>query len=91
MNCGKLAEYYLEYVKPNSDPTKLWSADGYFGGYVFGFHSGDNYRDIGVPGKVTSKQMSHVVGKYLQAHPEKWHLSMNQCVYDALYETWPNN
>ena len=90
LNCGDLAGFYLHYAKPNSDPTKLWLDDGYFNGYVFGFISGDNNRFFNIPNNVTAKQMAHVVGKYIQAHPEKWHLPMNQCAYDALYATWPN-
>jgi hypothetical protein len=91
MTCGWLADYYLEYAKPKGDPTRLWSKDAYFGGYVFGFTSGDDGRYFDIPLGVKAGQLAHVVGKYIQAHPEKWHLSSKRCTYDALKETWPKN
>ena len=94
VSCGKIAEMYLEYVKPYNDPTKslIFSAFfiGYVSGYIYG-DSGDKYSHFNIPDGVDNGQLAHVVGKYLQAHPEKWHLGMNQCVYDALRATWPNN
>lgn len=89
MNCGTLAEYYLEYAKPTGDRTKNFQSSGYFIGFVSGFRVGDDWRYFNVPNGVNDGQLSHVVGKWLRANPEKWHLGMNLCVYDALYATWP--
>ena len=91
-SCGELAEFYLEFAKSKSidDPASSWYKSGVFYGFVNGYRLGDNWRNFYVPGEVTHGQLGHVVGKYLQAHPEKWHLRRSQCVYDALYETWPN-
>ena len=43
-----------------------------------------------IPKGVTPEQLAHAVGKWLQAHPEKWRLPYRQCVHEALYATWPN-
>ena len=101
MNCGKLADYYLEFAKPKEgtgfmsnfigDPTRVYSKSNYFVGYVSGFRSGDRWRDFDVPEQVTDGQLAHVVGKWLRAHPEHWHHPMRNCVYQALIETWPKS
>jgi hypothetical protein len=96
LNCGDLAKYYLDVASHNGNTTTLVSAYniGYFLAFVSGYiagDSGDRYSHFDIPPQVKGGQLAHVVGKYLQAHPEKWHLGMNQCVYDALRATWPNN
>ena len=91
VSCGVLAEYYLEYAKAENDSTKDELGARYFFGYVSGFLAGDNNRWFDIPPEVNDGKLAHLVGKWLQAHPEKWHLGMNQCAFDALYATWPNN
>ena len=88
-SCEMLADFYLEYVKPYSDQTKSGFGGGYFVGYVLGFSAGDDDRFIDIPSDVHFEKQVHVVGKWIQAHPEKWNLRKNQCVYDALRENWP--
>ena len=91
VSCGVLAEYYLEYAKAENDSTKDGLGARYFFGYVSGFLAGDNNRWFDIPPEVNDGKLAHLVGKWLQAHPEKWHLPKNQCVYNALRETSPYN
>ncbi|MHC8733961.1 Rap1a/Tai family immunity protein [Arenicellales bacterium IMCC56312] len=98
INCGFLAEGYLEYARPASDATSRTKVSWYKGSFFLGFVSGYFQRDakdidssFNIPKAVTIGQVSHVVGKYIQAHPEMWHLSMSDCLFFALYETWPKS
>ena len=88
-SCGELAEYYLEYQKDLWDDDRSDFASAWIMAYVSGFVAGDNSGGrFHVPSRTTVGEMTDVVGKYIQAHPEKWNLGANQCVYDALMDTW---
>ena len=58
--------------------------------YVNGYTDGDFARNYLIPLPVSNRQVAHVVGKWIQAHPEKWHFSYVSCVHLSLLETWPN-
>ena len=92
MNCGTLAEFNTFYKDAlnNSDASEGLMA-GYFQGYTAGWASGDDGRYFKIPSGVDDAQIAHVIGKWLQAHPEKWHLAMNQCIFFALHATWPSH
>ena len=89
MNCGKLADYYLEYVKPDGDTTINWYRYGYYQGFVSGWDTGYRGPFINIPSVVTNGQVARVVGRWLRAHPEHWHRSRDWCVGTALSEAWP--
>jgi hypothetical protein len=41
-----------------------------------------------IPGHVSGRQVVIVVGKYLDAHPEKWNLRAEELIYRALDAVW---
>ena len=89
MNCGTLADFYLEYAKPKGDASRNWFKDGYFMGFVRGYVLGDAGRDYEMPHGVTAEQVSRVVGTFLSSNRQMWHLPMWDCVHRALLEAWP--
>lgn len=68
------------------DDLSDWSV-GY--GYVLGVH--DAYTNTGVcsPDSAKAGQIVTVVKRFLDAHPEVWHLSADVLVARALHEQWP--
>ena len=88
-NCGTLAEYYLDYSKPEGTQGRSWFREGYYMGFVWGYVNGDHVLNDRVPQGVSAGQLSHVVGKWLRANPEHWHRSQYYCVERAVMETWP--
>ena len=89
MNCGTLADFYLEYAKPKGDASRNWFKDGYFMGFVREYVLGDAGRDYAIPSGANARQANHVVGRWLRDNPQHWHLSEEQCVHRALSATWP--
>ncbi len=89
LNCGALADDYLEVVKQESGLPFDQLAWGFVHGYAKGFVDGDWSRDYAVPSSASVNQVVRVVGKWLRNNPDLWHLSANKCVHRALIETWP--
>jgi len=91
VNCGTLAQYYLDYVKPNNAPGKDMLSSGYYMGLVWGFLNGDSRRGYRPPNDVTISQASHVVGSWLRSNPQHWQKPHVWCVHYALKEIWPSS
>ena len=62
--------------------------NGHYMGFVMGVWNTANYYYV-TPGGITGAQMFHVVGKYLEEHPQRWHESAVILVVDALNQAFP--
>lgn len=89
VNCETLAEYYLDFAKPDNAPDKDMRSSGYYMGLVWGFLNGDSRRTYRPPNDLTVSQASHVVGSWLRSNPQHGQESHVWCVHYALKETWP--
>ena len=68
--------------------TNFWSA-GSFSGFVIGVHDSQDQREFCSPSNATVGQITAVVAKYLNAHPEQWNESAHALVRRALKEGFP--
>jgi hypothetical protein len=61
---------------------------GAYAGYIMGFLHGtmDTYK---IPARETPKQLFEVVGKYLDAHQDKWSEPPYKIVFQALSKAFP--
>jgi hypothetical protein len=67
---------------------------GIFMGYVMGVSDAmdkDTEYLLASPGKMTVGQVCSIVGKYLDNHPEEWHLSGAEIVRKALRDAFLKN
>ena len=89
--CGRLAEYYHAYANIVRDDPGNAERRAYFAGYIAGFHDGDNRTFFNIPAGTTYGQVAHVVGLWIQEHPDQWNLEGSQCVIKAIRAVWPKN
>jgi hypothetical protein len=77
----------IEAGKEDVSFTEYLQAGAYCG-YIMGFlhGTGDTYK---IPTGATPKQLFWLVGKYLDAHPEKWSDPPQKIVYEALSMAFP--
>ena len=88
--CGTLFEDWKSYKKiaedkDNRTTRDLWQGSE-FRGYIHGWVDRDT--SIKLPKGFGYKQVSYVVGKWLENHPELWHKHSADCVYKALKEAY---
>ena len=92
-NCGVLAEGYLEFKKLAQGEGEGDAFDqGIYMGYIKGYADALTSSDqpfVEIPKEVNNGEIYAVVGKWLQANPERWHRAMDYCVFTALYAAWP--
>ena len=60
-----------------------------FSGYVIGVFDATEHL-YGLPYRVTKDQVTAIVGKYLDAHPEKWSEKDSDLVIEALIQAFPH-
>ena len=84
--CGHLYDDWVEFRKPRGDNTEKVYRSTHYMGYIGGWV--DNDRLINFPAGVGYKSIYHVVGKWLENHPEMWHERSKFCVYLALEEAY---
>jgi hypothetical protein len=85
-SCVRLHTYWTEYKKDENDTTKSWYAHGFYGGYITGWADSDTL--LKFPKGASYLQYAHVVGKWLENNPEKWHLSWGSCTFLAFKEAY---
>jgi hypothetical protein len=95
-NGGTLHTYWLYYQKSNADPEAATKSDVFasslYTGYVLGVVGllWEPLEVISIPRGVNNAQIFAVVGKYLDEHPEEWHVGGGLIVFEALTTVWPN-
>jgi hypothetical protein len=62
---------------------------GMYIGYVWGVIDSCNGRMFVIPNNAKSGQLFHVVGKWLEGHPEEWHKEPQALVVRALQDAFP--
>ena len=85
-----LVETMPEYEKaergaPRTDFVKA----GYFRGYVLGVNDVFSGYVFCTPDSATISQVSAIVAKYVNTHPERWTVGASVLVTDALKEAFP--
>ena len=84
--CGYLYDDWVEYKKPDDDSTQKLYRSTHYIGYISGFVGGDTI--IKFPNNGTIVAYLHIVGKWLESHPEMWHKHQASCVFLALREAY---
>jgi len=84
-----LNEWRKEYKKPLEQSDKDHSASGLFMGYVAGICDGFNGQRFCTATGVTAAQVSDIVAKYLEEHPEIRHKAGYLLVTEALKKAFP--
>jgi hypothetical protein len=86
-SAGKVHSDWIEFKKGQNGLDHIESAWGNYLGYVMGVVDS---MDSCLP-EVKAGQLTLIVGKYLEAHPEKHHQSGNQVVMQAISQAFPCN
>jgi hypothetical protein len=89
-SCGALHGHWQDFKKIRSGELvgmQVLPSSRFYEGYVTGWVENSGLV-ITLPTDVTFDQLYAVVGKWLENHPEKWHLHRVECIYDALYDAF---
>lgn len=78
----KLLEAYNQKPNDNFDA-------GFFAGYISGVSETLNGVIWCTTGNLPYEQLLSIVGKYLDQHPEQWHMSAQYIISIALAESYP--
>jgi hypothetical protein len=86
---NKLVELWRQnQAAERHDPNTSYFQSGLFNGYVTGVIDANPFL-YDFPEGVTAGQCCAIVGRFLDAHPERWAESASQLVRDALKEAFP--
>lgn len=82
---------WLVFQKGNDVSLSDADSIGEYRGFVFGVTRVAEYglKLLDIPNSVTVGQLCAIVGKYLEAHPEKWDTDAALLVISALREFYP--
>jgi Rap1a immunity proteins len=59
-------------------------------GFYLGLISGSRSANDTIPAGVTAQQISDIVSKYMDAHPEKRHLDIKEFICEAIVAAFPS-
>jgi len=82
-------ELYKNYLESKNDASTEYFLKGAYCGYVFGVTDSFDGVSYLIPDHVNGNQIFDIVGKYLEAHPERRHLAAYVLVIDALAGAFP--
>jgi hypothetical protein len=86
---NKLVSEMREYERANRSDSKVsWVDAGMYTGYVLAVHDAID-SSLCSSGSVTVGQVTAVVAKYLNEHPEEWSRPAHQLVTRALRQAFP--
>lgn len=90
-SCGLLNERWenFKHIQKETGNALVAGLAGEYNGYIQGWADRDVLRSlINFPKIASPRQNQYIVGKYLEDHPEQWHMHAAECVYFAFIEAY---
>ena len=85
LTCGFLYDGWIEYKKTDDADKEVWLMM-YYMGYLTAWVDTNVYFKL--PKATKNQHIYHVVGKWLENHPEMWHEHQRLCVLRALEKAY---